>query len=173
VARKLVEIFPIDTLDQLGDLWTKPLNEELFEKFTREVFGWSIQEAMAAHKASMGKGSVLILANPSVRPRITTQHQVTTMTPNVGLERESDRPGIQRGSPMVTFKARHGVLRSGTRYNLLLDMRRRRHQVRFQLDSSFRAREKGKKKRGRGHHVAKFKPAQESGSEWQRFLQKK
>jgi hypothetical protein len=58
VARKLVELFPIDTLDQLGDLWTKPLNEELFEKFTQEVFGWSIKEAMAAHKASMGKGSV-------------------------------------------------------------------------------------------------------------------
>jgi hypothetical protein len=51
VARRLVLLFPIASLQQLGDLWTKPLGEELFEKFMQEVFGWSIAEANAAHRA--------------------------------------------------------------------------------------------------------------------------
>jgi hypothetical protein len=58
VANKSIEIFPIDTKDQIVDLWTKPLGDELFEKFTKLVMGWSISEAMHNSRESMKQGSV-------------------------------------------------------------------------------------------------------------------
>ena len=41
VADGSIEIFAIDTLDQLADLFTKPLGLELFYKFTSKIFGWT------------------------------------------------------------------------------------------------------------------------------------
>ena len=58
VARKEVEVFPIDTADQIADLWTKPLGSELFEKFTKLAMGWSVADALARHRESMKRGSV-------------------------------------------------------------------------------------------------------------------
>ena len=46
VSRGLIQILPIDTLDQLADLYTKPLGFELFNKFTQSIYGWSIEEAI-------------------------------------------------------------------------------------------------------------------------------
>ena len=40
VADGSIEVFAIDTKDQLGDLFTKPLGLELFYKFTKRIFGW-------------------------------------------------------------------------------------------------------------------------------------
>jgi hypothetical protein len=53
-----IKIFPIDTKDQIADLWTKPLGDELFEKFTKLAMGWSIFEAMHNYKESIKQGSV-------------------------------------------------------------------------------------------------------------------
>jgi hypothetical protein len=183
VARKLVELFPIDTLDQLGDLWTKPLSEELFEKFTQEVFGWSITEAMAAHKASMGKGSVQITANPAVSP------SVTTMASDVDAKRDVGHPGgrlrsqpkvagtnlctvghlgVRLGSRSKVVGIRLGILRGGSRHNLLLDLRRRGHRVRFVPGTSFRVTQRPKHDRNRR---SPYDKAKASGSEWRRVLQ--
>ena len=46
VERGEIELYAIDTKDQLADLWTKPLPEEDFIKFTEKVFGWNILDAM-------------------------------------------------------------------------------------------------------------------------------
>ena len=46
VARKLIEVFYIDTENQLADLYTKPLGYELFRKFTKAIYGWDIEEAL-------------------------------------------------------------------------------------------------------------------------------
>jgi hypothetical protein len=58
VANKEIEIYPIDTEDQIADLWTKPLGSELFEKFTKLAMGWSIADTLDQYRNSMKQGSV-------------------------------------------------------------------------------------------------------------------
>ena len=53
VANKDIEIFPINTADQIADLWTKPLGYELFAKFTKLAMGWSVADALTKHRNSM------------------------------------------------------------------------------------------------------------------------
>jgi hypothetical protein len=43
VANGKITVHAVSTEDQIADLWTKPLNAELFAKFTKLAFGWCIQ----------------------------------------------------------------------------------------------------------------------------------
>lgn len=97
VANHSITVAAIDTLQQLADLWTKPLGSELFNKFTEEVFGWSVPEAQAKHRASMGRGSVMkldesIKTYPAVSPdsksekRMCNVSQLTRETSKVTLK---------------------------------------------------------------------------------------
>jgi hypothetical protein len=43
VAHGQITIHAIKTEDQIADLWTKPLNVELFYKFTKLAFGWVVK----------------------------------------------------------------------------------------------------------------------------------
>ena len=45
VAKGQITIHAIDTTDQIGDLWTKPLGADLFAKFVKLAFGWDVQHA--------------------------------------------------------------------------------------------------------------------------------
>ena len=45
VADGSAEIFAVGTLDQLGDLFTKPLGLESFYKFASKTFGWTSDAA--------------------------------------------------------------------------------------------------------------------------------
>lgn len=54
-----IEIHQISTEDQLADLWTKPLNRDLFKKFVQQVFGWNVDESIAKQQELyMKRGSV-------------------------------------------------------------------------------------------------------------------
>lgn len=44
VDSKQIQIHQVRTEEQLADLWTKPLSETLFTKFTKAVFGFDIAE---------------------------------------------------------------------------------------------------------------------------------
>jgi len=47
----LIRILPIDTKDQLADIFTKPLGQELFNKFREGIQKWSKDEdADAEHE---------------------------------------------------------------------------------------------------------------------------
>jgi hypothetical protein len=43
VAHGQITIHAIKTEDQIADLWTEPLNVELFHKFTKLAFGWDVK----------------------------------------------------------------------------------------------------------------------------------
>ena len=45
VADKKIQVFQIPTEEQLGDLFTKPLPYDLFQKFVKYIFGWKISDA--------------------------------------------------------------------------------------------------------------------------------
>ena len=40
VREKLVSIHPIDTTEQRADLFTKPLNAQMFEYLRKQIIGW-------------------------------------------------------------------------------------------------------------------------------------
>ena len=40
VADKIITVFPIDTKDQLGDIFTKPLDRDIFRKLWLLLMGW-------------------------------------------------------------------------------------------------------------------------------------
>ena len=40
VHTRVIQLFPITTLNQLADIFTKPLPRELFLKFRKAVMGW-------------------------------------------------------------------------------------------------------------------------------------
>jgi hypothetical protein len=40
VRKGLISVHPISTLDQQADIYTKPLPQDLFQKFRFEIFGW-------------------------------------------------------------------------------------------------------------------------------------
>ena len=44
VAQKKIEIHSVKTTEQLADLWTKPLGQEPFRKFTYETMGFEIEK---------------------------------------------------------------------------------------------------------------------------------
>jgi hypothetical protein len=158
VARGAVQIFPIDTLDQLGDLWTKPLGEVLFEKFTLAVFGWSVSEAIATQQASLGRGSVQLSSHPAVSPAGIA---MTTSLVDVGSGRRSSRkggPGFDLGAAMrrqarsVRFRVPKSVVNAGPRRHASLP-------------------KSGVKARPRRHASRmKYRSARASGSEWSRRL---
>ena len=45
VADKKMQVFQIPTEEQLADVFTKPLPHDLFQKFVKRAFGWSIPDA--------------------------------------------------------------------------------------------------------------------------------
>jgi hypothetical protein len=57
VTNKEIEIYPLDTKDQITDMWMKPRGCDLFEKFTKLPMGWSIVNSMASYRESMKQGS--------------------------------------------------------------------------------------------------------------------
>ena len=40
IRDKLVSIDPIDTTEQRADLFTKPLNAQMFEYLRKQIIGW-------------------------------------------------------------------------------------------------------------------------------------
>ena len=48
VKAGLIRILPIDTKDQLADIFTKPLGQELFNKFREGIQKWSKDEDVDA-----------------------------------------------------------------------------------------------------------------------------
>ena len=40
VRKRIIQLFPISTVDQLADIYTKPLAKNLFIKFRKQIMGW-------------------------------------------------------------------------------------------------------------------------------------
>ena len=40
VRKRSIKLFPIDTTNQLADIFTKPLPRDLFVKFRKQIMGW-------------------------------------------------------------------------------------------------------------------------------------
>ena len=40
VCKRIIQLFPIDTTNQLADIFTKPLPRDLFVKFREKIMGW-------------------------------------------------------------------------------------------------------------------------------------
>ena len=55
VASGKITIHAINTEDQIGDLWTKPLGSDLFAKFTQLAFGWDIKKANDLAREALSK----------------------------------------------------------------------------------------------------------------------
>ena len=56
VENKEVEIISVSTENQLADLWTKPLSQELFHKFTKETMGFDIPASNEANRRIRDEG---------------------------------------------------------------------------------------------------------------------
>ena len=58
VAKGEIQVEKVATEDQVADLFTKPLPEPLFEKFTQAAMGWSVKKAinkvLSARRGSVG-----------------------------------------------------------------------------------------------------------------------
>jgi hypothetical protein len=103
-----------------------------------------------------------------LRSRRDVGRDVGPLGGRLAIWRDVGHPGDRLGSRSRNVGIRLGILRGGSRHNLLLDLRRRRHRVRFMDGTRFRVTQGPKYDRDRRSHYDKAKAL---GSEWRRGLQ--